>query len=102
MTFQTLYAARPLAAVVQHAQQILTSPRAFGSKSLTVITGRGRAQTDHADEITSLLASQGYNPGTGAEMRKTLGDAATGMVVAGPGASFLVIQAGVGVIHSQI
>ena len=103
MTFHTLHAAKPLAAVVQQAQQLASSSSSStttANKALIVITGRGRRFADrfpcHSEEVTSILASQGHNPSTGAEMRKTLGDVVTSVVVAGPSASLLVVQAGGG------
>lgn len=96
MVFHLVSAAKPLSAIVQRAHQATssTSPTT-GNRSLVVVTGRGRGsgQGEHAEEVASILASQGHNPGTGAEMRKTLGDVATAVVVAGPSASFLVVQA---------
>jgi hypothetical protein len=95
MEFALVSAAKPLSAIVQRAQQA-ASPTS--NRSLVVVTGRGRRQEQgpHADEVAAILASQGHNPSTGAEMRKTLGDVATAVVVVGPSASFLVVQAGSG------
>ena len=100
MEFTLVSAAKPLSAIVQRAQQA-ASPTS--NRSLVVVAGRGRRgggangeASEHAEEVAAILASQGHNPSTGAEMRKTLGDVATAVVVAGPSASFLVVQAGGG------
>lgn len=61
-------------------------------KSLLVVCGRGRrlAAESHASELRDILASHG---GTGAEVRKTLGDVACALVVSNVKAGLLVVQA---------
>lgn len=65
-----------------------------------VVTGRGRkgAAVRHDAELTRLLTQSGQNPNVGAELRKTVGDSATGLMLGGQGAvrgaSFLVVEAG--------
>ncbi|KAG8960213.1 K(+)/H(+) antiporter [Tulasnella sp. 408] len=61
-------------------------------KSLLVVSGRGRrlAAESHTSELRDILASHG---GTGAEVRKTLGDVACALVVSNVKAGLLVVQA---------
>ncbi|KAG9051034.1 K(+)/H(+) antiporter [Tulasnella sp. UAMH 9824] len=64
----------------------------YTKKSLLVVCGRGRrlAGESHASELRDILASHG---GTGAEVRKTLGDVACALVVSNVKAGLLVVQA---------
>lgn len=64
-----------------------------------VITGRGRrgAGINHSQELAKILADKGLNPNVGAELRKTVGDAATALILGGgqpSTASFLVLETG--------
>ncbi len=66
---------------------------------MMIVTGRGRrgAAVNHSQELAKILADKGYNPGVGAELRKTVGDAAAALILGGgqpSTASFLVLEAG--------
>ncbi|WVR08918.1 hypothetical protein IAU60_005977 [Kwoniella sp. DSM 27419] len=76
-----------------------TSATAASWRPMLIVTGRGRrgAAINHSTELNKILADKGLNPSIGAELRKTVGDAATGLILGGgaPGtASFLVMEAG--------
>lgn len=67
-------------------------------RSLLIVTGRGRrgAAFSHSEEITKWLSERSLNPSIGAELRKTVGDIATGLILGGgqpSSASFLVLEA---------
>lgn len=96
VAFETCTTSTPLASVISRASSLASSK---SSTSLIVVAGRGRRSSPAPaalvdNEIVSILAVAGQQPSTGAEMRKTMGDVATAVVVAGPAASFLVVQAG--------
>ncbi|KAF8177850.1 Sodium/hydrogen exchanger family-domain-containing protein [Pholiota molesta] len=59
---------------------------------LVVVTGRSRrlAVENHREELRELMKDHGA---VGAEVRKTIGDVATGFVVAGIGSGVVVLQA---------
>lgn len=64
-----------------------------------IVTGRGRrgAAINHGQELAKILAEKGHHPSIGAELRKTVGDAATALILGGgqpSTASFLVLEAG--------
>ncbi|WVQ73663.1 hypothetical protein IAR50_003243 [Cryptococcus sp. DSM 104548] len=73
-----------------------------GSKTwrpMLIVSGRGRrgAAINHETELTRVLAAKGLSPSIGAELRKTVGDAAAGMILGGGAlgtASYLVMEAG--------
>ncbi|WVQ93063.1 hypothetical protein IAU59_000127 [Kwoniella sp. CBS 9459] len=76
-----------------------TSATASSWRPMLIVTGRGRraAAINHSAELNKILADKGLNPSIGAELRKTVGDAATGLILGGgaPGtASYLVMEAG--------
>ncbi|WVF65388.1 hypothetical protein IAT40_000115 [Kwoniella sp. CBS 6097] len=76
-----------------------TSASAASWRPMLIVTGRGRraAAINHSAELNKILADKGLNPSIGAELRKTVGDAATGLILGGgaPGtASYLVMEAG--------
>ncbi|OCF35724.1 potassium:hydrogen antiporter [Kwoniella heveanensis BCC8398] len=76
-----------------------TSATAASWRPMLIVTGRGRraAAINHSAELNKILADKGLNPSIGAELRKTVGDAATGLILGGgaPGkASYLVMEAG--------
>jgi hypothetical protein len=62
-----------------------------------VVAGRGR-KGDHADlgnELNRVLVEKCRDANVGAELRKTVGDVATGLMLGGgqsSGASFLVLE----------
>lgn len=68
-------------------------------RPLLVVVGRGRrrAMLSHERELSEILAERGQNPTVGAELRKTVGDPATALILASGKtnqASFLVCEAG--------
>ncbi|WWD21177.1 hypothetical protein CI109_105661 [Kwoniella shandongensis] len=76
-----------------------TSASAKSWRPMLIVTGRGRrgAAMNHNAELNRMLADKALNPSIGAELRKTVGDPATAMILGGgaPGtASFLVMEAG--------
>ena len=90
----------PLAYAFKHADSsVSTSGRGRLSRPVMIVTGRGRrgAAINHGQELAKILADKGHNPSVGAELRKTVGDAATAMILGGgqpSTASFLVLEAG--------
>ena len=63
-----------------------------------IVTGRARrgAAINHNTELTKFLAERSQNPSVGAELRKTVGDSATAMILGGgraAQASLLVLEA---------
>lgn len=67
-------------------------------RKMMVIMGRGRrgAAINHNAEATKILTEKSLNPSVGAELRKTVGDAATALMLGGgyPSlASYLVLEA---------
>lgn len=65
---------------------------------MLIVTGRARrgAAQNHSQELSKILAEKGSNPTVGAELRKTVGDTATAMMLGGGtpgGASYLVLEA---------
>ncbi|WRT69239.1 uncharacterized protein IL334_006223 [Kwoniella shivajii] len=80
------------------AIQSTTSSSTSSWRPMLIVTGRGRrgAAINHSQELNKLLADKGLNPSIGAELRKTVGDPATALILGGgaPGtASFLVMEA---------
>lgn len=68
-------------------------------RPLLVVVGRGRrrAMLSHERELSEILAERGQNPTVGAELRKTVGDPATALILASGKtnqASYLVCEAG--------
>lgn len=67
-------------------------------RSMLIVTGRGRrgSTISHDKDATKLLAGKGRDPNIGAELRKTVGDVGTAMMLGGglpASASFLVLEA---------
>ncbi|RSH86649.1 K(+)/H(+) antiporter [Apiotrichum porosum] len=92
--------ATPLQFAAQKAEAILQASRGGRMwRPLLVVAGRGRrrAAYNHENELSTILANRGQNPIVGAELRKTVGDPATALILAGGQAgqaSFLVFEAG--------
>nr|XP_019009996.1 potassium:hydrogen antiporter [Kwoniella pini CBS 10737]OCF48777.1 potassium:hydrogen antiporter [Kwoniella pini CBS 10737] len=68
-------------------------------RPMLIVTGRGRrsASINHSQELNKILADKALNPSIGAELRKTLGDSSTSLILNGglpATASFLVMEAG--------
>ena len=68
-------------------------------RSMLIVAGRGRkgAVVNHEHEIATILAEKGRDPSVGAELRKTVGDVGTAMMLGGgspAAASFLVLESG--------
>ena len=66
-----------------------------------IVAGRGRkgGPINHSQELAKILADKAQNPNVGAELRKTVGDVATGLMLGGgrsSSASFLILEAGAG------
>lgn len=67
-------------------------------RSMLIVAGRGRrgSTISHDKDVTRLLADKGRDPSVGAELRKTVGDVGTAMMLGGglpAAASFLVLEA---------
>jgi hypothetical protein len=102
MTFHTLRAANPLSAALENCQLAASQAAAHHLwRPLLVVTGRGRrgAVVDHSDEVRDLLSEKERDLATGMDLRKTVGDVATALIMGGgkaSGASFLVLESGQG------
>ena len=100
IAFWTSKSDKPLAHALDHAESSMSSTdRGRLWRPMMIVTGRGRrgASIKHEQELAKILAEKGQNPGTGAELRKTVGDAATALILSGglsSTASFLVLEAG--------
>ncbi|KAK4689362.1 hypothetical protein P7C73_g734, partial [Tremellales sp. Uapishka_1] len=100
--FWTQRSTTPLSYAYTQAESTLTSHQNSKSwRPLLIVTGRARrgAQMNHSPELSKMLVDKGYNPSIGAELRKTVGDAATAMILGGgqpSAASFLVLESGKG------
>lgn len=100
IVFSSRETATPLGTAAEYAESALNA--ASGElmwRPLLVVTGRGRraAAHNHDAEIAQHLAERGHNPTVGAELRKTVGDPATALILAGGvtgQASYLVFEAG--------
>ncbi|KAG6840786.1 hypothetical protein C0991_004326 [Blastosporella zonata] len=86
IAFRELSTPVPLHAMISEAE----SSRRVGSR-LLVVVGRGRrlAVENHAKELKELMAEHGS---VGSEVKKTVGDVATALVVAGCGEGVVVLQ----------
>ncbi|KAG9028794.1 K(+)/H(+) antiporter [Tulasnella sp. JGI-2019a] len=90
VTFNTVESAAPLSQLIQR-----TTDLAAGKRTI-VVAGRGKrlAVTSHQDEMSTILGSGADSAASlGSEMRKTLGDVSTALVVSGVPAGLLVMQA---------
>ncbi|KDQ62807.1 hypothetical protein JAAARDRAFT_190081 [Jaapia argillacea MUCL 33604] len=89
--FQELPTPAPLHAVTQRATAKLESLAEHRTR-LLVVTGRSRrlAVENHHGELKQLMEERGS---VGSEVRKTIGDVATGFVVSGCSAGLVVVQA---------
>jgi hypothetical protein len=110
MAFHSLPTTTPLTTLLTHAGSYLPAPSPNTSspacRNLIVLTGRGRRSgliASDDNEVAGVLSSNGMSPTTGAEMRKTVGDVATSVIVGAAGmreegkweTSYLVVQSGV-------
>jgi hypothetical protein len=89
--FKHLLTPIPLHAAIQEATAIaLFSPE----RKLIVVTGRSRRLTveNHKAELKTLMSEHGC---LGAEVRKTVGDVASGFMVAGVESGVVVVQAAI-------
>ena len=102
MTFHSLKTARPLFAALENCQLAASEAAAHHLwRPLLVVTGRGRrnANFDHSIEVRDLLSERERDLVSGLELRKTVGDVATAMIMGGgkaSAASFLVLESGQG------
>jgi hypothetical protein len=100
MIFINTKTSSPLSTAIEQAESsIQASGGAKLWRPMLVVTGRGRrgAAMGHGVELNRLLAEKGRDPNVGAELRKTVGDVAAGLMVGGgkpSAASFLVLEAG--------
>jgi len=100
ITFTAKETSKPAADAASEAETALLMARNRRLwRSLLIVTGRGRrrATYNHERELTTLLANLNQNPTVGAELRKTVGDVTTGLILAGgqaAQASYLVCEAG--------
>ncbi|WOO78562.1 K(+)/H(+) antiporter 1 [Vanrija pseudolonga] len=92
--------AQPLKDAVAAAENAVTGSQGQRLwRPLLVVTGRGRSRAalNHDRELATLLAERGQNPTIAAELRKTVGDSTTALLLASSQtseASFLVCEAG--------
>ena len=102
ITFHTLKAPKPIGAALENCQLAAAQAGAHHLwRPLLVVVGRGRrgAVMDHSTEVRDLLSERERDLGTGIELRKTVGDVATAMIMGGgkvSAASFLVLESGQG------
>lgn len=104
ITFTQLRTARPLHTVVEQANALLgqgevtpqdgdlaQSQSRSNNRSLIVVLGRSRrlAVENHQRELKELVESYG---GVGGEMKRTVGDVATALIVSGCDAGLVVMQ----------
>jgi len=102
ITFGTTKSASPLTQAHHYAEAACQSMNANPTqvwRSMLIVAGRGRkgAVVNHENEIATILAEKGRDPSVGAELRKTVGDVGTAMMLGGgspAGASFLVLESG--------
>jgi Kef-type K+ transport system membrane component KefB len=100
ITFMARETSAPLADAAAAAEAEMNAARARRLwRPLLVVTGRGRkrAAYNHERELTTVLARLNQSPTVGAELRKTVGDVATGLILAGgqaAQASYFVCEAG--------
>ncbi|KAJ3930792.1 MAG: Sodium/hydrogen exchanger family-domain-containing protein [Lentinula lateritia] len=91
--FQDLSSPVPLHKVIAEANHIRSSHNS-GKTKLLVVTGRSRrlAVENHAKEIKRLMEEQ-HSHGLGVDVRKTIGDVASSIVMSGCAEEILVVQA---------
>ncbi|KAJ3895759.1 Sodium/hydrogen exchanger family-domain-containing protein [Lentinula edodes] len=91
--FQDLSSPVPLHKVIAEANRIRSSHNS-GKTKVLVVTGRSRrlAVENHAKEIKRLMEEQ-HSHGLGVDVRKTIGDVASSIVISGCAEEILVVQA---------
>jgi hypothetical protein len=102
IAFHSLKSSTPLTSTLNNAE--VTASTTSGHhlwRPLLIVTGRGRraGAMNHEPELNRLLSDKGRDPTVGAELRKTVGDVATSLILGGgkgSGASFLVLESGAG------
>jgi hypothetical protein len=89
--FVELASPTPLHTLIQNATSKLETFVENGAR-LLIVVGRSRrlAVEDHSQELKDLMNSYGH---VGSEVKKTIGDVATGFVVSGCKAGIVVLQA---------
>ncbi|OSD06190.1 hypothetical protein PYCCODRAFT_1450191 [Trametes coccinea BRFM310] len=93
MVFTEAATATPLQHIIDTARSMSDSAQT-GQSRLLVLTGRSRrlAAEDHHNELKSIMQEHGS---VASEVRKTVGDVATSLVVSGCETSIVVVQAAV-------
>lgn len=99
MAFWSTKTSSPLNCASTRAESSTPSEHGGLWRPMMIVTGRGRrgAAINHGQELAKILAEKGHHPSIGAELRKTVGDAATALILGGgqpSTASFLVLEAG--------
>ncbi|RXK34772.1 potassium:hydrogen antiporter [Tremella mesenterica] len=89
----------PLSMTSDYAESVLASSPGPMWRPMLIVAGRGRrgAALNHSDELSRVLTERGLSPTVGAELRKTVGDVAAGLMLGGGAAgmaSFLVVEVG--------
>jgi hypothetical protein len=97
ISFFTQKTNTPLAHAYTAAEQSVNT-RARQWRPLLIVAGRGRrgATINLSEEASKWLSERSLNPSIGAELRKTVGDVATALILGGgqpSSASFLVVEA---------
>lgn len=89
MEFSTVSSPTPLSLLVQKLTEM-----AKEKKRTVVLAGRGKrlAVESHQDEMSALLSDGSVHATLGHEMRQTIGDVSTSLVVSGVAAGVLVMQ----------
>ncbi|WWC63854.1 uncharacterized protein I303_106459 [Kwoniella dejecticola CBS 10117] len=93
------YAYRCATSAIEHTTNASGASNGNTWRPMLIVTGRGRrsASINHSTELNKILVEKALNPSIGAELRKTLGDPSTSLILSGglpATASFLVMEAG--------
>lgn len=98
ITLSTLHTEAPLRNI---ASQLNTLQHSLGVEQILVILGRSRrmAVESHHSEMKSLLEEYGYGSGSGnasiaQEVRKTVGDVGSSVLLSSVGVGLVVMQSG--------
>ncbi|EIW65820.1 hypothetical protein TREMEDRAFT_72538 [Tremella mesenterica DSM 1558] len=75
----------PLSMTSDYAESVLASSPGPMWRPMLIVAGRGRrgAALNHSDELSRVLIERGPSPTVGAELRKTVGDVAAGLMLGG-------------------
>ncbi|KAJ3758145.1 Sodium/hydrogen exchanger family-domain-containing protein [Lentinula raphanica] len=94
MHFQDFSSPLPLHGVIAEANRLRSTTTPGKTNKVLVVTGRSRrlAVENHAKELKRLMEEQ-HAHGIGGDVRKTIGDVASSIVISGCAQEILVVQA---------